>query len=138
MPTKIHLTYEVPYADTDRMGIIYYANYLVFFERARTRLLDEIGYPYTRLEAEGVGLPVITAHVDYKNSATYGDTLDIYAWLESMSPLRLQVNCEVHCNGDLLASGYTQHVGFDLERRKPRRLPQAFMDILEQTRISKH
>lgn len=129
MPSKSHLTYEVPYADTDRMGIVYYANYLVFFERARTRLLNDLGYPYTRLEAEGVGLPVVAAHVDYQNPATYGDILDIYGWLESMTPLRLQVNCEVHCNGILLASGYTQHVGFDLERRKPTRLPSELVEI---------
>ena len=41
---KTCLQYEVPYADTDQMGVIYYANYLIFFERARTRLLDELGF----------------------------------------------------------------------------------------------
>ncbi len=132
MPYKARLEYEVPYADTDQMGVIYYANYLVFFERVRTTLLNDLGYPYRQLEADGVGLPVTSAHVDYKNSAAYGDILSIHGWLESMTAVRIQINCEVYCGERLLACGYTRHGGFDLERRRPTRLPDKFVEVCRQ------
>ena len=124
---KSHLTYEVPYADTDRMGIIYYANYLVFFERIRTRILADLGYPYPQLEADGIGLPVIEAHVEYKASATYGDILDFYGWLADHIRTRLRVRCEVWKKDLLLARGYTVHAGFDLIKKKPARFPDSLL-----------
>jgi len=128
---KSHLLYEVPYADTDRMGIIYYANYLVFFERIRTRILADLGYPYPQLEADGIGLPVIEAHVDYKASATYGDILDLYGWPAEYTRTRLKVCCEVWKKETLLARGYTLHAGFNLKKKKPTRLPDSLLTRLQ-------
>jgi len=121
---KAHVVYEVPYADTDRMGVIYYANYLVYFERARTQLLRDFGHPYAELERDGVGLPVIEAHVDYKSPATYGDMLDIYGWTGWVRRARLRVDCEVRCGDVLLASGYTVHACIDLATQRPMRVPK--------------
>ena len=58
-------TYRVPYADTDQMGVVYYANYFEYFERGRTEMLRSVGAPYSVLEQEGAFLPVIEAHCDY-------------------------------------------------------------------------
>jgi len=55
--------YRVPYADTDRLGVVYYANYLVYFERGRGQLMRDAGLPYGELERRGFALPVIEAHV---------------------------------------------------------------------------
>src|SRR5512145_1377779 len=59
-------TVRVRYAETDKMGVVYYANYLVWFEVARTDWLRDTGWTYRAMEQEGFGLPVIEAHCDYK------------------------------------------------------------------------
>jgi acyl-CoA thioester hydrolase len=125
---KSILPYQVAYADTDMMGVVYYANYLVFFERARTTLLEDLGYPYTRLEKEGFGLPVIEAHCKYRLPALYGERLQICAWPDSIRGVRLKVACEVRRGGDLLAEGYTVHCGVSLATKRPAALPAAFRE----------
>ena len=76
---KVTVEYRVPYADTDQMGVVYYGNYLTFFERARNELMRAAGYTYQRCEAEGFLLPVIHAEVDYRSPAKYDDMLEITA-----------------------------------------------------------
>ena len=55
----VHVPYRVPYADTDRMGVVYYGNYLVYFERARNELLRALDLTYREIEERGFGLPVL-------------------------------------------------------------------------------
>ena len=68
---------RVRYAETDKMGIVYYANYLVWFEVGRTDLLRGSGWSYREMEVEGFSLPVIEAQCSYRQSARYDDDLDI-------------------------------------------------------------
>ena len=68
---------RVRYAETDQMGVVYYANYLVWFEVGRTDLLRESGWNYREMETEGFGLPVIEAHCIYRESAKYDDEIEI-------------------------------------------------------------
>lgn len=124
-----HVTYEVSYADTDRMGMVYYGTYLVYFERARTALLQSAGFPYPEMEAKGLGLPVTETHVTYRQPATYGDVLDIYGWLGWARRARLQVVCEVRRDGLLLADGYTVHGCIDLSTMRPTRLPPEILAL---------
>lgn len=122
---KSLVTYQVPYADTDQMGVVYYANYLVYFERCRNQLLRDLGFPYKDMEKLGFALPVVSAHVDYKAAAAYDDTLTIDAWVAWIKGVRLQVNCEVLCGERVLATGYTIHACMDIKTRRPVRvLPQ--------------
>jgi acyl-CoA thioester hydrolase len=118
---RITIQYRVPYADTDQMHVVYYANYLAYFERARNELLRHSGTSYRELEAMGYALPVAEAHVDYHSPATYDDLLDISAWVESLKGVRLTIRCEVHRNGVLLAKGYTVHALVDLKTLRPAR-----------------
>ena len=127
---KACVTYQVPYADTDRLGVVYYGNYLIYFERARTQLLHDFGFPYTALEARGFALPVITAHVDYRGGAGYDDTLTLYGWLGWARHVRLQVNCAVYCGSRLLAEGYTVHAFVERETLKPVRMPPDIAAVL--------
>lgn len=120
---KSHISYRVPYADTDQMGVVYYANYLVYFERVRNEILRDAGVPYIDMEKSGIGLPVIEAHVDYKKPSFYDDSLIISGWLESFSGMRVKVACEVLRNNETLASGYTIHIFLDLVTRLPKRPP---------------
>lgn len=111
-PTTMNVTettYRVPYADTDQMGVVYYANYLIYFERVRSELLREANLPYPELEAKGVMLPVIEACCRYKNSARYDDLLTIRGWVAEARGARLTIACEVKRNGELLVSGHTVH-----------------------------
>ena len=60
---------RVRYAETDKMGVVYYANYFVWFEVGRTDLLRDTGWSYREMETEGIALPVIEAHCEYRQSA---------------------------------------------------------------------
>lgn len=125
---KTHLAYRVPYADTDQMGVVYYANYLVYFERVRNEVLREWNFTYRELEAMGIMLPVIEAHCEYRQPAKYDDLLDIHGWFELLSPTRIKAHCEVQRQGALLAAGYTIHVSVSAETRRPVRLPGALLE----------
>jgi len=118
---RITIQYRVPYADTDQMHVVYYANYLAYFERARNELLRHSGTSYRDLETMGYALPVAEAHVDYHAPATYDDLLDISAWVDGLKGVRLTICCEVHRNGLLLAKGHTIHALVDLKTLRPAR-----------------
>ena len=115
---------RVRYAETDQMGVVYYANYLIWFEVARTDLLRVSGWSYREMEAEGYSLPVIEAHCSYRQSARYDDELDIRARGTLLSPVRVRFNYEVVRRADevVLAEGHTVHASLDPQGR-PRRLP---------------
>lgn len=133
MPTSIAIPYRVPYADTDTGGVVYYANYLVFFERARNELLRELGLTYKRLEQEfRLGLPVIEAHVEYRDSARYDDLLELTAVCVELKGVRFKIQCEVRREGKVLASGYTVHALVDIssEKFKPVRAPAWLVESL--------
>jgi acyl-CoA thioester hydrolase len=115
---------RVRYADTDQMGVVYHANYFVWFEVGRTDLLRAAGWTYREMEAEGLSLPVIEAHCDYKQPARYDDELDVRTTGELMSPVRVAFSYEVvrPADGELLATGRTVHATLDRTGR-PSRLP---------------
>ena len=119
---KAHIVYRVPYADTDQMGVVYYANYLIYFEILRSQLLRDLGLPYGELERRGFALPVIEAHVNYRASARYDDELDVYGWLGAIKGVRVRVDCEVRCRAALLATGHTLHAFVERSSLKPTRV----------------
>jgi acyl-CoA thioester hydrolase len=120
-PQRITINYRVPYADTDQMHVVYYANYLAYFERGRNELLRACGMTYRALEARGFGLPVAEAHVSYLSPATYDDLLEITTWCEGFKGVRLTIRCEVRREGKLLAEGHTVHALVDLRTLRPAR-----------------
>lgn len=131
---KNEILYRVPYADTDQMGVVYYANYLVFFERVRNELFRKISYPYSRLEDEGVMLPVVEAHVDYKNPAFYDDLLTMTAKVAQVKGCRIRMENEVfNESGQLICTGYTVHCFMSRETRKPVRCPDSLIELLEKS-----
>ena len=115
---------RVRYAETDQMGVAYYANYFVWFEVGRADLLRGAGWTYREMEAEGVSLPVIEAHCDYKQAARYDDDLEIRTAGTLVSPVRVAFSYEVIRPADSLtvATGRTVHASIDRSGR-PCRLP---------------
>jgi acyl-CoA thioester hydrolase len=121
----------VRYAETDTMGVVYYANYLVWFEVARTDLLREAGWSYREMEAAGYLLPVLEANCVYRQPARYDDELDVRTTGELVSPVRVKFMYDVVRPADevLLATGYTVHASIDRDGR-PCRLPDRARALL--------
>ena len=122
--SAVRTSYRVPYADTDMMGVVYYGNYLTLFERSRNELMRALGPSYAQMEADGLMLPVIEAHVDYRAPARDDDVLEIAAWLSEAHGVRCKVRNAVLRGGELLASGWTVHACVDAKSRRPARLPE--------------
>ena len=115
---------RVRYAETDQMGVVYYANYLVWFEIGRTDWLRESGWSYREMEADGFSLPVIEVRCTYRESAKYDDEIDVLTTASLASLVRVEFAYEiVRCaDGASLATGTTVHATLDGNAR-PRRLP---------------
>jgi acyl-CoA thioester hydrolase len=113
------------------MGVVYYANYLVWFEVARTEWLRATGWSYREMERDGVALPVIEAHCEYRQPALYDDELDVAARATLLTPVRIRFEYEITqaADGALTAVGYTIHAAVDAAGR-PRRLPDRVKEIL--------
>jgi acyl-CoA thioester hydrolase len=116
---------RVRYAETDRMGVAYYANYLVWFEVGRTEWLRALGFSYRAIEDAGVILPVIEARCEYRQSLKYDDDLQIRTRGTLLSPIRLQFHYDIvrSADGAVAASGHTMHASVDRTGR-PCRLPE--------------
>jgi acyl-CoA thioester hydrolase len=122
--SEAHVT--VRYAETDMMGIVYHANYLPWFEVARTQLLREQGFPYRQLETDGYRIPVLEVSAKYLRPALYDDTLTIVAHIREKPLLRIRIDYEVRRGEELLATGQSAHAFCDLQGR-PTRPPPAFV-----------
>ena len=117
-------TYRVPYADTDQMGVVYYANYLVYFERSRTEMLRDFGLPYSELEKRGLILPVIEAQCRYFAPAHYDELLTFRSFVLDFSRVKLDVGTEVCRENELLVSGHVMLGCVGLDRRPVRMPPE--------------
>jgi acyl-CoA thioester hydrolase len=128
-PQTINL--RVRYAETDKMGVVYHANYFMWFEVGRCELLRTIGRSYRDLEASGIGLPVIEAHCEYKSPARYDDELQVKTWGRQLSPARVEFRYEIWRPADATvnAIGRTVHAAVDTAGR-PCRLPDYIREIL--------
>jgi acyl-CoA thioester hydrolase len=124
-------TVRVRYAETDRMGVVYYANYLVWFEVGRTEWLRESGWSYREMEVAGVSLPVIEAHCEYRQSARYDDDIEILTRATLLTPVRVRFDYDIIRASDqvVAAAGYTVHAALDANGR-PCRLPDRVRRLL--------
>ena len=130
MQNRTEIKYRVPYADTDKMGVVYYANYLIYFERLRTELLREAGFSYFQMEEEGIILPVIEAVCKYKKSATYDDLLIISGQVDEIKGPKVKISCEVRKDKELLVFGHTIHACVDTKTQKLVRPPAILVNML--------
>ena len=91
------------------MGVVYHANYLPWFEVARTKLMAEIGLPYRELQDAGYMLPVLEVQCAYKNSAKYDDEISVRAMMKTFPRARIRIDYEVKRGEEILTTGYTIH-----------------------------
>lgn len=122
---------RVRYADTDQMGVVYYANYLVWFEIGRTEWLRATGWSYREMEQDGLALPVIQVGCEYRQPARYDDRLEVRTRATLLSGVRVRFDYEViRPGGHVAAIGHTVHAAVDGSGR-PRRLPARVVQALE-------
>ena len=110
---------RVTYAETDAMGIVYYANYLRWFEMGRTELIRNLGFPYKKLEEEGIYLPVSEVFCKYLVSARYDDLLIIETSVDFLRRASIQFRYRIlrKEDGRELVTGKTLHAFIDREGR---------------------
>ena len=110
-PKSHRTTYRVIYGDTDRMGVVYYANYLRWFEIGRNGLLRSVGLPYVEIEKQGIMLPVSEAHCKYLSSVFYDDEIIIETCLDPTVRSGLKIDYIIYRKEDMriAAKGYTKH-----------------------------
>jgi acyl-CoA thioester hydrolase len=121
--------YRVIYGDTDQMGVVYYANYLRWFERGRSEFLRQIGLPYSTIEPQGFHFPVTEVSCRYANSARYDDVIRIETDLAELGRASLSFVYRIsrESNNDLLATGRTKHACID-QAGKVTRIPAILLD----------
>lgn len=125
------ITVQVRYAETDRMGYVYYGNYATYFEVARVECLRSLGVNYKDLEDSGIALPVSHYSVNYFKPAFYDQILKIKVYLKQASGVKITFEYETTDeSGALLNKAETTLVFFDRANNKPCPPPKVFTDAL--------
>jgi acyl-CoA thioester hydrolase len=129
MPSSVSRL-RVRYAETDKMGVVYYANYFVWFEVGRADLLRSLGWSYREMELAGISLPVIEAHCNYLRPARYDDEIEVKTEGRMLSPVRMEFEYQVVRteDGTIAAEGKTVHAALD-QSGKPCRLPARVREV---------
>lgn len=123
---------RVRYKDTDRMGVVYYGNYLTFFEVGRAELMRDMGFPYSAFEKDGYILVVTEANAKYHANVGYDSLVTVKTRIGDISAVRVRFEYEiVDENRDLLVDGYTVHACVNTASR-PMRIPADLRDIMMQ------
>jgi acyl-CoA thioester hydrolase len=121
---------RVIYGDTDQMGVVYYANYLRYFEAARNEFIRAKGLRYRDFEASyGLRLPVAEAGVTYKSPARYDDVITVEIALAEARRASARFGYRILRGDELLATGFTVHACIDLEGRV-QRMPKELLERL--------
>lgn len=110
---------KVQYYETDGMGIVHHANYLHWMEEARIDLMAQMGYPYARMEAEGVASPVRALSCEYKKPCAFGDEVEIDVTAKSFNGVILTLGYAMRrrSDGALAFTGQSEHVFVNREGR---------------------
>lgn len=125
------ITIRVTYADTDQMGVVYYSNYLVWFEIVRTEFFRARGIVYKRLEEEDkIFLPVVESFCSYKAPAKYDELITVKTWLGEVGRCRLTFEYEISRDLKVLTTGHTKHVFID-HNSKPIEIPDKIRKVFQ-------
>ena len=126
------LKIRVLYAHTDKMGVVYYGRYYEYFEAGRNEFLRRLGYPYSRIEAQNIILPVIESHAKHFAPAKYDDEITLFTMLKSIPAVRIKLEYLIEDGKKVkLAEGHTVHSFVSLKTMKPTRPPQDFIELVK-------
>ncbi|MGE0641539.1 MAG: acyl-CoA thioesterase [Thermoanaerobaculia bacterium] len=124
-PRHAEVEIEVRYAETDQMGVVHHANWIVWLELARTRLCLDAGFHYSEIEKQGLLLLVTGVNVTYRGAARYGEAVTVSCWVREVASRGVTFAYLVRRGDAVLATAETQHVWVDAESRRPVRFPEA-------------
>ncbi|HSP23364.1 MAG TPA: thioesterase family protein [Planococcus sp. (in: firmicutes)] len=118
---------EIRYAETDQMGVVYHANYIIWLEIGRTKLIEDLGFTYAGMESEGYLSPVTDVSIQYKAPMRYGQKAVVRTWVEEHGRLRTTYGYEiVHEDGTLAAKATSEHVVVKKETFRPVSIQKVF------------
>jgi acyl-CoA thioester hydrolase len=119
---------RVRYQETDRMAIVYHTNYISWFDMGRTEFIRSLGYDYSKLEEEGIWMPVVEVGCKYKSPAKFDDIVTIETSIEELTRVKIRFKYRVF-NGDvLLVEGFSVQ-GFTNDKLKPIAISKLKPDI---------
>lgn len=113
------------------MGVVNNVRYFEYFEAGRNDFLRKLGYPYTELEKENIGLPVIEAFAKFISAAKYDDVIIIRTFLKQIPTVRFRIDYEIICEEKIIVTGYTVHSFVNFTKMKPVRPPEKFIELLK-------
>jgi len=124
---------RVYYADTDHEGVVYYANYLKWFEIGRTEILRQYGFDYSAIEKQDLIVPVVEVKCNYNESARYNDLIIIKTTIENIGNSSIKFHYEIIRKSDnkLLAEGYTVNVFVNTKTMKSTKIPNDLRKVLQ-------
>ena len=131
MKDAVDVDIRVRYAETDQMGVAYYANYLVWFEVGRSELCRERGFRYADLEGLGYRLVVSDVTCRYRNPARYDETVIVRTWLKGANKRMVTFGYQIlrKDEEEVIAEGETRHICID-SNGKTKSLPEKFLVCL--------
>ena len=131
MKNVVDVDIRVRYAETDQMGVAYYANYLIWFEVGRSELCRERGFRYAELEALGYRLVVADVYCKYRNSARYDEVVIVRTWIKDINKRMVTFGYQIlHKEKErIIVEGETRHICTDLNG-KTKSLPEKFLTCL--------
>ena len=106
-------THKIAYYETDKMGVTHHSNYVRVMEEARIYFLDELGWSYDKLEAEGIISPVININCNYRKTTTFPDVLNVEVWVEKISACKLTFGYKFTVGGDVVFTATSSHCFLD-------------------------
>ena len=133
------MKHRVQYYETDMMGVAHHANYIHWMEEARIDFMDRIGFPYRRMEAEGVLSPVKSLQVNYLKPCTFGDEVEITVGVKDFNGVVITITYDMRLEGERIFSGTSEHVFLDREGkfvRMRRKMPE-FCDAVARVMTEK-
>jgi acyl-CoA thioester hydrolase len=123
---------RVRYGETDQMGYVYYGNYPLYYEVARTDMIRKLGWTYKEMEKNGIMMPVLSLNVKYIRPAYYDDELTVKVCVKKFPTARIEFEYEViNESNELINKGDTTLVFVDMNTMKPTNAPQAFLDDIK-------
>lgn len=134
MSSSHELRIPVRYSETDQMGVVHHASYVIWLEEGRTALMSTLGFPYDEVEARGFAMAVRSLEVRYREPARYGDTVLVRTHVERYRSASILYGYELLREGDrrLLAEGTAEVACLDLNRGwRPAQLPDDIRSALE-------
>ncbi|MEB8329367.1 thioesterase family protein [Flavobacteriaceae bacterium KMM 6897] len=122
------ISFRVRYGETDQMGVVYHGNYAQYLEMGRVEWLRSLGFSYKKMEEEGIILPVISLHINFKKSAVYDDLIRVVTTLKKRPSVKIEFEYKIYNEADeILAEAHTVLAFIDKATKRPMKCPDEIL-----------